>query len=262
MTLPTRSDPSCGTSAPGPVKPFLLLSTRGEDAAAHAEHLSFARVAGLAPAKLHQLRLDRERPTHVDLDRYSGIMVGGGPFNASDEEKSAVQKEIEAWFADHLAEVLERDMPFFGACYGVGLLGTAGRGRVSRRHGEQAAVVDVCLTDAGAADPVLAGLPRTFPTIVGHKEAIEVLPEEATLLATGEFCPVQMFRMGRNAYATQFHPELDADTFLQRLRIYAGQGYYAPGGELRAVGDARRRPVAVSGRMLRNFARIHAARRP
>ncbi|WP_448850781.1 glutamine amidotransferase [Corynebacterium sp. 335C] len=260
MTLPARST-APADSAPGAVKPFLLLSTRGEDAAAHAEHLSFARVAGLPAAKLHQLRLERERPARVDLSRYSGVMVGGGPFNASDEDKSALQKEVEAWFADHLAEVLDRDMPFFGACYGVGLLGTAGRGHVSRRHGEQAAVVDVTLTDAAAEDPVLEGLPRSFPTIVGHKEAIERLPEEATLLATGEACPVQMFRMGRNAYATQFHPELDADTFLQRLRVYADQGYYAPGAELRAVDEARRRPVAVSGRMLRNFARVHAAPR-
>lgn len=246
---------------PGDVKPFLLLSTRAEDAAAHAEHLSFARKSGLAPVKLHQLRLERERPRDVDLSRYSGVIVGGGPFNASDPEKSAVQREVEAWFDDHLAEVLETDFPFFGACYGVGLLGTVGRGRVSRKHGEEASVVEVSVTDEGAADPVLRGLPRSFHAMVGHKEAIEELPEGATLLATGASCPVQMFRLGANAYATQFHPELDADTFEQRLRIYADQGYYRPGGNDRAVADARRFDVARSARLLRNFTRLHAGRR-
>lgn len=242
-------------------KPFLLLSTRAEDAAAHAEQLSFARAAGLAPAMLHQIRLERQRPRALDMSRYAGVIVGGGPYNASDESKSAVQLEVEAWFADHLAEVLETGFPFFGACYGVGLLGTVGRGRVSRKHGEEAAVVEISVTVEGAEDPVLAGLPERFHAMVGHKEAIEELPAGATLLATGAACPVQMFRLGPNAYATQFHPELDADTFEQRLRIYADQGYYQPGGSVRAVADARRFDVARSAQVLRNFTRLHSGHR-
>lgn len=258
---PADRRPATTSRAQAPAKPFLLLSTRAEDAAAHAEQLSFARAAGLAPAMLHQLRLERERPKALDLERYGGVIVGGGPYNASDELKSAVQLEVEAWFDDHLAEVLETDFPFFGACYGVGLLGTVGRGRVSRKHGEEAAVVEVSVTPEGASDPVLAGLPERFHAMVGHKEAIEELPEGATLLATGASCPVQMFRLGRNAYASQFHPELDADTFEQRLRIYADQGYYQPGGNDRAVADARRFDVARSAQVLRNFTRLHSGHR-
>lgn len=258
---PADRRPATTSRAQAPAKPFLLLSTRGEDAAAHAEQLSFARAAGLAPAMLHQLRLERERPKALDLERYGGVIVGGGPYNASDESKSAVQLEVEAWFDDHLAEVLETDFPFFGACYGVGLLGTVGRGRVSRKHGEEASVVEVSVTPEGASDPVLAGLPERFHAMVGHKEAIEELPAGATLLATGASCPVQMFRLGRNAYASQFHPELDADTFEQRLRIYADQGYYQPGGNDRAVADARRFDVARSAQVLRNFTRLHSGHR-
>lgn len=258
---PADRRPATTSRAQAPAKPFLLLSTRAEDAAAHAEQLSFARAAGLAPAMLHQLRLERERPKALDLERYGGVIVGGGPYNASDESKSAVQLEVEAWFDDHLAEVLETDFPFFGACYGVGLLGTVGRGRVSRKHGEEAAVVEVSVTPEGASDPVLAGLPERFHAMVGHKEAIEELPAGATLLATGASCPVQMFRLGRNAYASQFHPELDADTFEQRLRIYADQGYYQSGGNDRAVADARRFDVARSAQVLRNFTRLHSGHR-
>ncbi len=260
MRVPGATDPS-RPAVTGDVKPYLLLSTRAEDAAAHAEHLSFARKSGLAPVKLHQLRLERERPRDLDLSRYSGVIVGGGPFNASDPDKSAVQREVEAWFDDHLAEVLETDFPFFGACYGVGLLGTIGRGRVSRKHGEEASVVEVSVTDEGAADPVLRGLPRSFHAMVGHKEAIEELPAGATLLATGASCPVQMFRLGANAYATQFHPELDAEAFRQRLQIYAAHGYYEPGRDDVAVADARRFDVGRSSAVLQNFTRLHARRR-
>ncbi len=258
---PADRRPATTSRAQAPAKPFLLLSTRAEDAAAHAEQLSFARAAGLAPAMLHQLRLERERPKALDLERYGGVIVGGGPYNASDESKSAVQLEVEAWFDDHLAEVLETDFPFFGACYGVGLLGTVGRGRVSRKHGEEAAVVEVSVTPEGASDPVLAGLPADFHTMVGHKEAIEELPAGATLLATGASCPVQMFRLGRNAYASQFHPELAPEAFEQRLRIYANAGYHQPGGNDRAVADARRFDVARSAQVLRNFTRLHSGHR-
>nr|WP_120492512.1 glutamine amidotransferase [Corynebacterium lactis] len=249
------------TTASTDSKPFLLLSTRGEDAAAHAEHLSFARTAGIAPAKLHQRRLEQGLPSSLRLSDYSGVIVGGGPFNSSDTDKSSVQKNIEAWFDDILAEVIDRDFPFLGACYGVGLLGTAGSGSVSRRHGEEAGVISIRSTTEGAKDPILDGLPESFHGIVGHKEAIDELPAGATLLATGEDCPVQMFRLGRNAYATQFHPELDADSFAQRLRIYSDQGYYQPGSDQAAVADARRLDVRASGLILRNFARLHVARR-
>lgn len=97
--------------------------------------------------------------------------------------------------------------------------------------------------------------------MVGHKEAIEELPAGATLLATGASCPVQMFRLGANAYATQFHPELDAEAFRQRLQIYAAHGYYEPGRDDAAVADARRFDVGRSSAVLQNFTRLHARRR-
>ena len=85
----------------------------------------------------------------------------------------------------------------------------------------------VTLTDAGASDPILAELPPTFNAFVGHKEAIRSLPDSATLLASSPTCPVQMFRVGANVYATQFHPELDVDGIILRIHAYADHGYFA-----------------------------------
>lgn len=246
----------------GSYKPFLLLSTRAENVAAHAEHLSFSRRTGIAPARLHQIRLESAAldPNFdvPNLADYSGIIVGGGPFNVMDSHKSEAQVAVETWFSSLLDAVRDRSFPFFGACYGIGLLGTAGNGVISRKFGEEASVAAVTKTDAGRQDPVLEGIPDTFYSPVGHKEAIEQLPKDAVLLGSGEHCPTQMFRLGDNAYATQFHPELDADTFAQRLGIYAGQGYYGPSGFEDAVLAARTKNIALSGLMLRNFAEIAA----
>jgi GMP synthase (glutamine-hydrolysing) len=83
------------------------------------------------------------------------------------------------------------------------------------------------LTAAGRTDPLFEVLPDDFEAFVGHKEAIAKLPEHAVHLASSSACPVQAFRIGRNVYATQFHPELDVPGIQNRIDIYQDYGYFA-----------------------------------
>lgn len=242
------------------MKPFLLLATRAEDLPADDEYALFLRFTGLAERDLVRVRMEAAPPGRIDLDDYSGIFVGGGPFNASDplEKKSAAQRRVEAEFQTLLDEVVARDFPFFGACYGVGTLGTHQGAIIDGTYREPISVVEVALTPEGAADPLLEGMPASFPAFVGHKEAITVLPPSATLLVRGEACPVQMFRVGRNVYATQFHPECDVEGISTRIRVYAGHGYFGD-GELGATLEAvRRLPVVHTGGILRRFTELYA----
>ena len=50
--------------------PFLLLSHRPEDEAAHAEHHSFRRIMGLRSEELVQVRMNLEQP-ELDFADYS-----------------------------------------------------------------------------------------------------------------------------------------------------------------------------------------------
>ena len=87
----------------------------------------------------------------------------------------------------------------------------------------------VCdVTDPGAADPRLSGLPLQFETFLGHKEAVQELPRGTVQLMTSDRCPFQMLRYGQNVYATQFHPEAEALDFERRIRIYRNHGYFPP----------------------------------
>lgn len=238
----------------------MLLATRAEDVPANEEYALFLRYAGLAGHELIRIRLESEPMPALDLDGLSGIFVGGGPFNASDPDftKSAVQRRVEAEFDVLLREVVARDMPFLGACYGIGTVGSHLGAVIDDTHREPIGVVPVTLTDEGADDPLLAGLPRTFEAFVGHKEAIRTLPSSATLLATSPGAPVQMFRVGRNVYATQFHPELDVDGITTRIHAYAHHGYFAP-DELEITLDAvRRAPVSHPSRILQAFVERYA----
>ena len=242
------------------VKPFVLLATRAEDVPADEEYALFLRYTGLDERELVRVRLEAGPMPELDIDELSGIFVGGGPFNASDppERKSAVQHRVEAEFASLLDEVVGRDFPFLGACYGVGTLGVHQGAVIDRTYSEPISVVPVSLTEAGASDPLLAGMPPTFEAFVGHKEAISSLPSTATLLASSPGCPVQMFKVGANVYATQFHPELDLGGITTRIHAYAGHGYFAAEELELTLAAVRRAAVSHPSRMLRTFVERYA----
>lgn len=242
------------------MKPFLLLATRAEDLPADEEYALFLRFTGLAEHQLVRRRLEAEPLGEIDLDDWSGIFVGGGPFNASDpvERKSAVQQRVEAEISALLDEVVARDFPFFGACYGIGTVGAHEGAVIDGTHREPISVIEVTRTPEGAVDPLLRSLPDAFTAFVGHKEAITVLPPSATLLVRGEACPVQMFRVGQNVYATQFHPELDVDGITTRILAYADHGYFAADELDLTLAAVRRLPVTHTGAILRAFTERYA----
>lgn len=213
------------------MKHFILLSTRVDDVAATDEVRGVLDTSGLDPDRLRVIRLSQAPLGPIedlDLENCAGIILGGSPFNASDDEqqKSALQKRCEADLAGLLDVLVARDFPFLGACYGVGTLGVHQGGVIDRQFGEPVGTSRVRLLPAGREDPMLAGLPDEFDAFVGHKEAVSVLPSHAVLLADSASCPVQMFRIKSNLYATQFHPELDSSGFAQRIMIYRDAGYF------------------------------------
>ncbi len=212
------------------MKPFLLLSIRADDPAADNEYASFVSLAGLTESDLRRVRLEQRPLGQVDLGEWSGIWVGGGPFNYSDpdEKKSDVQRRVEADLDRLLDVVVRADFPFLGACYGVGALGSHQGGVLGRRYAEPVGQVRVTVTPPGRRDPLLRELPASFDAFTGHKEAITRLPGHAVLLATSASCPVQAFRIGSNVYATQFHPELDAPGLCTRVEVYKHAGYFEP----------------------------------
>jgi GMP synthase (glutamine-hydrolysing) len=242
------------------VKPFLLLATRAEDEAADDEYAAMMRAGGLEERQLHRIRLEAAPLPPLDLDRYAGIVLGGGPFDSSDPEdaKSPSQRRVEAELRGLLDEVVARDFPFLGACYGVGTLGVHQGGIVDRTYGEPIGAVPVTLTADGLADPLLAGMPGTFDAFVGHKEALRDLPATATLLASSPTCRVQMFRVRTNLYATQFHPELDVAGIVTRIRIYQHAGYYPPETIDEIVDGVRGAVVTQPPRILANFVARYA----
>src|SRR5665647_3408959 len=213
------------------------------------------RFGGLSAEQLVRVRLESGPLPALDLDEVSGIIVGGSPFTTSDPEhtKSGVQRRVEAELASLITDVLARDLPFLGACYGVGTLGVLAGGVVDATYAEPVGAVPVTLTDAGRADPLFSVMPDAFDAFAGHKEAIRVPPPGAVVLATSPACPVQAFRVGRNAYATQFHPELDVPGIETRIDVYRHAGYFRPDEVEALLSRVRLADVTAAPRLLRAF---------
>jgi GMP synthase (glutamine-hydrolysing) len=81
--------------------------------------------------------------------------------------------------------------------------------------------IALTLTEAGYNDPLFGELPPVFAAQAGHEDRVIELPRDAVLLASSPRVAEQAFRfVGRPIYCTQFHPELDRATMLERLVAY------------------------------------------
>ena len=245
-------------------KPFLILQLRPETEAADDEFAAILRKGGLRPDQTLRIRLDQtDLPEDLKLDDFAGVIVGGGPGCVSDapNQKSEVEARIEAAVLSLMPEITARDFPYLGCCYGIGILGKHLDGDVSKSaFSEPVGTSDCAVTDAGAQDPLLKGLPDEFQAFVGHKEALQSLPEGCEHLVSSPTCPFQMVRYGQNVYATQFHPEADGDGFKTRILIYKDRGYFPPEDADALIAMCTAADVHAPELVLRNFVRRYSTR--
>lgn len=230
-------------------KKVLVLQLRPEDAPANREFEDVLEFGKLNQEEVQRLRLSKQclekdslgneiytwtytgLATNIDINKYSCVFIGGGPQNISDkeEEKTEDQKKLEKDVFAIVDQALDLDFPVLASCLGVGLLTKAKNGKLSDKYKEEVAVIDVHITDEGKKDPILKGVESPFRALVGHKESCEELGEDTLLLGKGDNCPNQLFKAGKNFYASQFHPENDIRNIIIKVETYDGMGYFPPG---------------------------------
>lgn len=141
-------------------------------------------------------------PPPRPLESYDAALVFGGAMHAD-------QEAVHPWISDELrwlVDLLERGTPVLGICLGVQLLARAAGSWVGPLPEPEIGWYEVELTDAGAADPVLGSLPRSFEALQWHRYTYG-LPEDAAELARSSAC-TQAFRVGEACWGVQFHPEV------------------------------------------------------
>jgi GMP synthase (glutamine-hydrolysing) len=237
-------------------KPFLVLQSRPEDEPADNELEAFMTFGGLGKDDIHRVRMEQGAMPRINLNDYSAVLVGGGPYNVSDPEdfKPPEQRRFEKELGELLEEVYDRDFPYFGNCYGLGFLAKFLGVDVSKdRYYEPVGALTINLTDAAKNDPLTSGMDKSFRAFAGHKEAVQFLPQDAVLLGSSPTCPVHFMRVKQNLYGSQFHPELDKDGIALRIRFYKNKGYFPPADAESLIDAAYREDVTEPIKILRRF---------
>ena len=163
----------------------------------------FAPVVQDAGHELDEWSFAWGAPPPRPLDSYDAVLVFGGAMHADQDAHHPWLLEESMW----LQQVLVRRTPVLGICLGVQLLARATGSWVGRmRAGPEIGWLDVELTEAGAADPVVGVLPRRFEALQWHHYTYG-LPAGAVELARSPAC-TQGFRLGEACWGVQFHPEV------------------------------------------------------
>lgn len=169
------------------------------------------------------------------------------------EDEEGVDADEQLAVCAQLARLTASPVPVMYVCFGAHLLAHLGGGRIARQHPEDSGPTEVYLTPEAAQDPLCHNLPPAFNAFTGHTENIEAIPSHATLLATGNRCPVQMYRWGPQQWATQFHAEMDADGLRRRMEFYLDYGYFSPAEFDSIVATIQGIDVSPARQVLANF---------
>jgi GMP synthase-like glutamine amidotransferase len=140
----------------------------------------------------------------ADLSTFDGLVVLGGSMGAWDDAHAPWLPRVRELLRAAVAD----EVPTLAICLGAQLLAAANGGRVERNpDGPEFGAQLVAKRAAASTDTLFGPLPITPDVLQWHFDAVTVLPPGAVRLASSPGCENQAFRLGRLAWATQFHIE-------------------------------------------------------
>ncbi|TDJ58070.1 MAG: type 1 glutamine amidotransferase [Planctomycetota bacterium] len=199
---------------------YLLLQVRNDDDPMAGHEVDcFARALNCPPEQISEFDLIAGSPSDAELDAVDIVLLGGsGDYCVS---------KGGAWLdpaLDTMRQLHATSKPTFASCWGFQAMAQALGGHViADASRAEVGTHEVFLTTEGRADPLFGALAEAgdhFPAQMGHEDVVDRLPPDAVLLAKTRLSNQAFYFPGKPIYCTQFHPELDRETLLDRLRKY------------------------------------------
>ena len=195
--------------SPPPIVVLVTGDPIAETLATRGGFLELIRAAAPAfadsPWVAHDVRVLHVLP---DLTDALGVIITGSPLSVTSKLPWMEQT------AARLAELVRRELPVLGICFGHQLLGHALGGRVAPNpRGRE--MGSVAFT-SWVADPVV-GEAGTWPVNTTHLDSVVELPPGARVLGETALEPHGAVRFGPRAWGVQHHPEIDAAVLRQYI---------------------------------------------
>jgi GMP synthase (glutamine-hydrolysing) len=154
--------------------------------------------------RIRYVNFHRNPEARPDIRRYDALIVLGGPQMPDQADRHPhLRFEMQC-----IEAALERGIPVLGICLGAQLLAHTLGAPVRPMNPWEIGWYDLAPTHQSAADPLFCALTEEQPVFQWHGYTFD-LPQGAVQLARSSSCENQAFRYGANAYALQFHLELD-----------------------------------------------------
>lgn len=170
------------------------------------------RVADAVRARGHKIefRCPPAGDSLPEIAGYDALIVGGSA------EGHADRPDELPWVAAEIAYIrhaVDGGTPMLGICMGCQLLAAAYGGKVLARPDGYCELGFYPIEATAEGHDLFEGTSHFYEA---HYEGVFDLPQGAALLARGERFPVQAFRIGKNAYGTQFHPDMKLATLTRK----------------------------------------------
>jgi GMP synthase (glutamine-hydrolysing) len=141
-----------------------------------------------------------------DYDQVAGLVITGSHDNVT--EHKPWSERAAAW----LPGLVERDIPTLGICFGHQLLAYALGGEVADTpYGDELGLLDIYLDPDANQDGLFGGLPATIQVLFAHSQSVLRLPQGAVRLASDKQGSNHAYRLEKQVWGVQFHPEFDAE---------------------------------------------------
>ncbi|MGQ4914169.1 MAG: glutamine-hydrolyzing GMP synthase [Candidatus Asgardarchaeia archaeon] len=125
------------------------------------------------------------------LDDLKGIILSGGPYSVYDKNAKLIDKRI-----------FDLGVPILGICYGHQLIAYLLGGEVKQGTAEFGFALF-----RPKKDPLFDGLSNEEIVWMSHRDEVFSVPN-ATILGSTDSCKIAAFKLEKDIYGVQFHPEV------------------------------------------------------
>jgi GMP synthase-like glutamine amidotransferase len=209
--------------------PLLIIQFRKNKNNIKSEQLSFRKLVrgDIKFVSVFDKRTRIFEKTNKTLKKYSHIILGGSSeFGLAKETIHTEEKVFIVKRSKKLInQAIKSDHKLLGICFGHHLIAYVQGSIISRpKSQKELGKITVTLNKRAKGDKMFYKTKGRFSALTAHIESITQKSSNIKILAKTNRCKIAAFRIGKNIYGLQFHPELDKENFMERLNLINKDG--------------------------------------